>query len=295
MYTQCPSCATLFSLGPRHLRQAQGLVRCCLCNETFDALETLAEALPRAAAAELAVEPVQAEPVQAEPEPQPEPQPEPAAPEAALRDDYPAEEPEPRDERPALQAVDVAAVEHADPLRELDLGAVELDEPPEPSRTHGWGYRLFWGLGSLLLIVALLVQGAYYYRDDLARYPQLRPALALLCQSLECRLPLPRALDKIYVAERSVAAAPERPGVLQVQAVLVNRAPQPQQYPQLGLRFSDLQGRPVAERWFGPEEYLPPAARAGLGAGMPAGEPVRVQLELADPGPQAANFQLEFR
>lgn len=46
MYTQCSSCATLFRVTPRHLRRARGLVRCCLCRHVFDALASLADALP---------------------------------------------------------------------------------------------------------------------------------------------------------------------------------------------------------------------------------------------------------
>lgn len=49
MYTQCSGCATVFRITPGQLRQAQGLVRCGVCRQEFDALPSLAASLPAAA------------------------------------------------------------------------------------------------------------------------------------------------------------------------------------------------------------------------------------------------------
>ena len=46
MYTQCPTCATLFRITPEQLRQAGGRVRCCMCQHVFNALATVTDALP---------------------------------------------------------------------------------------------------------------------------------------------------------------------------------------------------------------------------------------------------------
>ena len=46
MYTQCPTCATLFRITPEQLRQAGGCVRCCMCQHVFNALATVTDALP---------------------------------------------------------------------------------------------------------------------------------------------------------------------------------------------------------------------------------------------------------
>ncbi len=43
MLTQCPNCLTLFRVGPEHLRAADGQVRCSLCHQVFNALESLQE------------------------------------------------------------------------------------------------------------------------------------------------------------------------------------------------------------------------------------------------------------
>jgi predicted Zn finger-like uncharacterized protein len=43
MLTQCPHCLTLFRVGPEHLKAAAGQVRCCRCNQIFNALQSLQE------------------------------------------------------------------------------------------------------------------------------------------------------------------------------------------------------------------------------------------------------------
>ncbi|MCP3870985.1 MAG: DUF3426 domain-containing protein [Gammaproteobacteria bacterium] len=41
MYTRCPSCQTLFRIRADQLKAADGRVRCCRCNQVFNALEHL--------------------------------------------------------------------------------------------------------------------------------------------------------------------------------------------------------------------------------------------------------------
>ena len=43
MYTRCPHCKTIFEVTAEQLRRAQGDVDCVACDETFDAVETLAD------------------------------------------------------------------------------------------------------------------------------------------------------------------------------------------------------------------------------------------------------------
>ncbi|MES9852081.1 MAG: zinc-ribbon and DUF3426 domain-containing protein [Candidatus Thiodiazotropha sp. L084R] len=44
MFTQCAHCLTLFRITSDQLKAAEGQVRCCQCNQIFNALETLQEA-----------------------------------------------------------------------------------------------------------------------------------------------------------------------------------------------------------------------------------------------------------
>jgi predicted Zn finger-like uncharacterized protein len=44
---RCPSCHTLFKIGPEQLKARQGLVRCGHCQTPFNAYEHLAEPAPK--------------------------------------------------------------------------------------------------------------------------------------------------------------------------------------------------------------------------------------------------------
>ncbi|MET0066747.1 MAG: DUF3426 domain-containing protein [Candidatus Thiodiazotropha sp.] len=43
MLTQCPHCLTMFRITPEQLKAAEGRVRCCQCNQVFNALQRLQE------------------------------------------------------------------------------------------------------------------------------------------------------------------------------------------------------------------------------------------------------------
>ncbi|PVV16354.1 MAG: hypothetical protein B6D72_00820, partial [gamma proteobacterium symbiont of Ctena orbiculata] len=44
MFTQCQHCLTIFRITPEQLKAADGKVRCCQCNNVFNALLSLMEA-----------------------------------------------------------------------------------------------------------------------------------------------------------------------------------------------------------------------------------------------------------
>lgn len=46
MYTQCPDCTSIFQISPEHLGAASGMVRCGVCDSTFNALRRLTEEPP---------------------------------------------------------------------------------------------------------------------------------------------------------------------------------------------------------------------------------------------------------
>ena len=85
MFTQCPQCHTIFRIYAEQLAQAQGRVRCGICDQSFNALENLSEYLDNFAASSSAaleeVEPVEHEHVDIAAHPSSE---EPMAPEASF-------------------------------------------------------------------------------------------------------------------------------------------------------------------------------------------------------------------
>lgn len=148
-------------------------------------------------------------------------------------------------------------------------------------------------LVSCLLLLALLgLQLAYFERDRWARDPHLRPALAVLCDHLDCTLPLSRDPTYLEIVTRSVRRHPDHPNALLVELTFRNLAPFAVSMPRLRLRFTDVRHLPVAEREFRPEEYLP----AGFERDAPLGanEVIRSRLEIVDPGENAMGYEFSF-
>ncbi len=133
--------------------------------------------------------------------------------------------------------------------------------------------RAWWGVGVLLGLLLLLLQGALVYRTQLAlAAPALRPALTALCQPFECRVGHARRAERISIMSSSLqrpsAGAPDN-SALVLHVVLRNRYNQPQEWPALMLSLTDLSDTVVARRVVRPAEYLPqPLANGPLSAGQ---------------------------
>lgn len=149
--------------------------------------------------------------------------------------------------------------------------------------------RLPWLLGCLILIVLLAAQVIYLKRDQLARNPELRPWLSQACELIQCSLAPPYDIRQIELLGLDVHSHPETARALVASTALINNAPIPQPYPLLTLTFSDMTGTRVAQRRFLPEEYLP--KDINLNQGMTPRLPVKITLELSDPGENAINFE----
>ncbi len=262
MYTRCPHCAAVYPVSAGELRAAGGRVRCGTCGRVFQALDELADD-----PASLWTHPPGAA---AAPPRGPERGPE--------RASQPAPSPPPARER-----------------AERERAVALLLEPPlQPAAEarQGWG----WVVANALLALLLLAQLAYAQREELAQRPAWRPWVELLCAAAGCELPPRRDLGRLRLEERRVEADARQPGVLQVEALLVNEAPFAQPYPLLELRFTDLQDRLVAGRRFRPREYLPPRLRPGEAtrASLAPGQAVRIRLRLRDPGPEAVNYSFDL-
>ncbi len=150
-----------------------------------------------------------------------------------------------------------------------------------------------WVLLSVLALVLLAAQYAFFHFDTLARSPQWRPLYAEACQLLGCQLPLRTDLSRLRGANLVVRSHPRYQNALMVDALLFNEGDWPQPFPALELTFNDLRGDTVAMRRFAPSEYLR-GELAGLDA-MPVDTPVHIALEIVDPGERAVNYNLRLR
>ncbi|WP_172962368.1 DUF3426 domain-containing protein [Hydrocarboniclastica marina] len=169
-----------------------------------------------------------------------------------------------------------------------------LRSTPVAARHKGrnWGSTVLWGLGCLLLLAVIVSQLFYFQFDRLSRVEPLRPFYATVCPLIGCELPVMVDTDQIESRKLVVRSHPDQPRALLVEASIVNEAPFPQPFPSIVLTFSNLNNDIVAQRAFKPKEYLAGDAREL--EQMPRGTPVRISLELRDPGQDAINYDLRF-
>lgn len=195
-------------------------------------------------------------------------------------------------------AVDRLSQASGTPLAAIRIGPADVPPyvaPPSGRvrvRTRNPVATLFWGLTSLLLILTLCAQYAYVTRDEFARHVQLRPWLEWLCLHAGCTLPLMRSPELIRIAGRDIRRHPDIADALIVNITITNQATYFQAWPNIQLGFFDLRNRPLALRRFSAEEYLPP--ELSIENGMPMDTPIRIRLDIVDPGPEAVNFSFEL-
>jgi predicted Zn finger-like uncharacterized protein len=155
--------------------------------------------------------------------------------------------------------------------RSFDFGP----PPPHPLA------RLWW-IGSLLLVMTLLLQGAYRYRGEIAvLLPETKPLLERACAELGCEVPLPRRAELLSIESSDLQADSVHPSVMVLTATLRNRAAFVQAFPALELSLTSAQGQTVARRVLMPKEYVPQPARVDAGFAAGSELQIRVYVEAA--------------
>lgn len=181
----------------------------------------------------------------------------------------------------------IAIEEPLDLLKQLPEPDVDIEAetPKQPqTRSSQWG----WGIVLLLAIAALPAQWLYYHWDNLLQDPKAHGMLSRACDALGCQLPPIQQPEQIKVTELVVRSHPERDSALMIDSILLNTAVQPQPFPDFVLTFSDLKNVVVASRRFVPSEYLHGELQGT--SKIPSRQPVRITLEIDDPGQQAINY-----
>ena len=152
---------------------------------------------------------------------------------------------------------------------------------------------LTWTLIVLVLLGVLVAQVTWFQFDRLSAIPELRPFYEKGCALAGCDLKPLINVDAIQSRKLVVRTDPENRSQLVVNAVIINRADFEQPFPAIALTFSNLNGDVVAQSIFTPDEFL-----AGEGkelSAMPKDTPVRIAINIRDPGKDAVNYNLNFR
>ncbi|MCX4027623.1 zinc-ribbon domain-containing protein [Endozoicomonas sp. SM1973] len=181
-----------------------------------------------------------------------------------------------------------ATNDHDDLLGDLKADPIELVYPSK----FAWLRKLGWLSVNLIAIAAIITQLAWYNFDEYATKLRWRPYYATACKLLGCQLPPLVDVGKVISRKLIVRSHPKFQNALVIDTVIINKARFQQPFPVIEFSFSDLSGQLVATRQFEPDEYLSGEA-AGLTM-MPSNVPVRLSIDVVDPGPTAVNYNISF-
>ena len=177
--------------------------------------------------------------------------------------------------------------------------AAAAEEEPEfiranrahPSRARR-GFSIIFTGGSLLLAALIAVQLAVIYRAELmAGAPQTRGALMQLCSVFGCTVGWPTRVDQLAVIGSELQTIPGT-DVLELTAVIRNRAEFRQALPAVEVTLTDSLNRPIARKVFTPADYLAAAGEPSsrIEDGLGSGSDYTIRLFFEARGVQAAGF-----
>lgn len=213
-------------------------------------------------------------------EPEREPGPEPDLAPAAAPDDGPL---------PLLREAAAVDVHEAEPLPayapHAAAPAEAIEDEPEFVRLArekelaARRLRTSMTIGSVVLLLALIGQGAYVFRTMLAaHYPALKPALVAGCKLVGCKITLPAQIDlvKIEVGELQTLGD----GTLLLTTLVRNESELTQAWPYIHLKLKDDDKNPLVRRVFTPAQYLPAGVSAANGFPPMSEQPVKIRFAL---------------
>lgn len=268
LHTQCPTCQTTFAVTSSQLEAHDGLVRCGRCSAVFHADQHLRDPSVKTKQ-KRKTEPVRPAPVSGEPRPKKASKEKKRADDSQIRDADSAQD-------SALQPGEFVSAA----LAEVLVGKRRV-------RTR----TVFWALGSLLFVTALLGQTTFFYATELSRYPQLNPWVRSACEWLKCEIRPRQNVDLIEILHTSVRPHPNHMNALRIQASLVNRASFTQPYPLMEVTLTNSNGAAIARRTFLPREYLKTPPKS---AGMVPHVVVEGLLDISNPASSTGGYEIRL-
>ena len=253
MYTRCPHCETVFRVTTQQLQVSSGQVRCGLCTNVFDAFTTLSsQPLART------------ETTYTPPKPGVAPTPAPAPAPPSQSQPKPAVEPE----------------------------VLTLPDELFGTATASAGRRGPWIAGSLLLLIVLAAQAAWFFPSEIAtRIPEMRPLLAQFCAWSQCNVQLPRLPEQLFIEASDLQMLdPAHPSEVLLTAIIRNRAPTSQDFPMLELTLTDASNQTAARKVFSAADYLD--AGVDTRRGIAANQEISIRVYLDTGNLKATGYRL---
>lgn len=193
------------------------------------------------------------------------------------------------------------APEHQEIAEELPhLTALIHNEFDQQQRSPKAANNLKSFLGKCALIalgaLALAGQAVYFLSGDLSRNENYRQALIDSCFYLGCKIAPFSDVDRLSINTFIIQSHPTQPGAVVVDMLIENQAQFRQPFPNIKVRFDDLNGQLVAQRIFSPQEYLFRRDRQATAGpkNIARGRQAHISFSLVDPGLSAVNYIVEL-
>lgn len=142
---------------------------------------------------------------------------------------------------------------------------------------------IFFTAGSAVLtLIAALQLSAIFRSELLVQWPALKPALVQLCRGFDCRVTWPEHTQALAVVGTELRSIPGT-DVMELAAVIRNRAHYTVALPAIEVTLTDTQSRPIARKVFTPADYLAsagqPSSRIEQGLASGSDYTVRITFE----------------
>ncbi len=142
--------------------------------------------------------------------------------------------------------------------------------------------RVLMAAGLPMLLIAVLVQGIYIFRNQLAaRLPDTKPALRTACQLIGCEVGSPMQIDTVAIESSELQAASADQKTFSLSVLLGNHSATVQAWPNIELTLNDTEDKPIARRIFTPRDYLPASQEINKGFAPKSEQAVKLYFALA--------------
>ncbi len=163
-------------------------------------------------------------------------------------------------------------------------------EPEQPKKRYK--STVVWGGLSFLAVLFLVAQYIRFIAPEMALHEESRAWAIRSCSLLMCDVPPLVDVSKIKTNQLVVSESHRLENVLNVDAIIENNLNIAQPYPIVELRFTDLNGQPIASRRFLPNEYMGnDVLQQNL---MQPNAPTYISFEIVDPGETAVGYSLYY-
>lgn len=184
-------------------------------------------------------------------------------------------------------------------LPEADQAIVDPEAKPDEQVSESYDFLLTekeplspWMITlAVLLLLLLLGQGVYYFRNQIAQsVPELKPLLQQFCAPIGCKISLPKEINLLSIDDSGIQQDAKLQGVIRLSSTITNRAKFSQAYPKLEVTLTDERDMPKVRRVFAPTDYL--KKRVNLSEGIQAGESIPVEMALMTDAENISGFRI---